>query len=145
MVQRVRNVRELYGFRFADVWLQFPDYDDEEISLTILLDTLQAEAPALTHEQQERLFNSVLEDYADIPRKSERMKKLKEDRYYNSLQVKYGYAVTWQWEHVYLDQGYMTDDMLSPDYIHWLYTAFTRAVECLYLVNWPKAMTEIER
>ena len=151
VVQRVRNVRELYGFRFADVWLQFPDYDDEEISLTILLDTLQAEAPALTHEQQERLFNSVLEDYADIPRKSERMKKLKEDRYYNSLQVKYGYAVTChkaqggQWEHVYLDQGYMTDDMLSPDYIHWLYTAFTRAVECLYLVNWPKAMTEIER
>lgn len=150
VVQRVRNVRELYGFRFADVWLQFPDYDDEEISLTILLDTLQTEAPALTHEQQERLFNSVLEDYADIPRKSERMKKLKEDRYYNSLQVKYGYAVTChkaqggQWEHVYLDQGYMTDDMLSPDYIHWLYTAFTRAVECLYLVNWPKTMTETE-
>ena len=147
-VQRVRNIRELFGFRFADVWLQFPDYDDFEMQQTVVLDTLITEAPALTHEQQEQLYEAVMEDYADIPLKRDRMAKLKQDEYFNALQIKYAYAVTChkaqggQWAHVYIDQGYMTDDMLTPDYIHWLYTAFTRATEKLFLVNWPKAQTE---
>ena len=147
-VQRVRNIRELFGFRFADVWLQFPDYDDFEMQQTVILNTLTTEAPALTHEQQEQLYEAVMEDYADIPLKRDRMAKLKQDEYFNALQIKYAYAVTChkaqggQWAHVYIDQGYMTDDMLTPDYIHWLYTAFTRATEKLFLVNWPKAQTE---
>ena len=148
VVQRVRNVHELYGFRFAEVTMTLPDYDDYELTATVCLDTLTTEAPALTHEQQEQLFNAVMEDYADIPQKAERIKKLKSDRYYNALQIKFSYAVTChkaqggQWAHVYLDQGYMTDDMLTPDYIHWLYTAFTRATEKLYLVNWPAAQKQ---
>ena len=148
VVQRVRHLHELYGFRFAEVTMQLPDYDDFELTATVCLDTLTSEAPALTHEQQEQLYNAVMEDYADIPQKAERIKKMKTDRYYNALQVKFAYAVTChkaqggQWAHVYLDQGYMTDDMLTPDYIHWLYTAFTRATEQLYLVNWPKTQTE---
>ena len=148
VVRRVRNVQELYGFRFADVTMTFPDYDDYELTATVLLDTLMSEAPALTREQQQQLFNGVMEDYAEIRYKSERLKKLKEDRFYNALQVKFAYAATChkaqggQWAHVYVDQGYMTDDMLTPDYLHWLYTAFTRATERLYLVNWPKTQTE---
>ena len=144
VVQRVRHVHEQYGFRFADVTMQFPDYDDYELTATVVLDSLTTEAPALTHDQQEQLYNAVLEDYADIPYKADRIKKLKSDRYYNALQIKFAYAVTChkaqggQWSYVYLDQGYMTDEMLSADYIHWLYTAFTRATEKLYLVNWPK-------
>lgn len=147
MVQRVRNTRELFGFRFADVWLQFPDYNDYELETTIILDSLHTEAPALSREQNERLFNEVLADYADIPRKQDRVKKLREDIFLNAVQVKYAYAITChkaqggQWAHVYVDQGYMTDEMLSPDYLHWLYTAFTRATEKLYLVNWPKSQT----
>ena len=147
MVQRVRNIRELYGFRFADVWLQFPDYNDYELEATIILDSLHTEAPALSREQNERLFDEVLADYADIPRKQDRVKKLREDIFLNAVQVKYAYAITChkaqggQWAHVYVDQGYMTDEMLSPDYLHWLYTAFTRATEKLYLVNWPKSQT----
>ena len=148
VVQRVRHVHELYGFRFAEVTMQFPDYDDYELTAIVNLDTLTTEAPALTREQQEQLYNAVLEDYSDIPRKADQIKKLKEDRYYNALQVKFAYAVTChkaqggQWAHIYLDQGYMTDEMLTPDYIHWLYTAFTRATEKLFLVNWPKTQVE---
>ncbi|MBO5550093.1 MAG: AAA family ATPase [Prevotella sp.] len=148
VVRRVRNVHELYGFRFAEVTMNFPDYDDYELTAIVLLDTLTSEAPALTREQQERLFNAVMDDYADIPQKAERLKKVKEDRYYNALQVKFAYAATChkaqggQWAHIYVDQGYMTDDMLTTDYIHWLYTAFTRATEQLFLVNWPKTQTE---
>ena len=148
IVQRVRNNHELYGFRFADVTIQLPDYDHQELTVTMLLDTLTSEAPALTREQQEHLYEAVMEDYADIPLKADRIKKLKEDAHYNALQVKFAYAVTChkaqggQWSHVYLDQGYMTDDMLTPDYIHWLYTAFTRATKQLYLVNWPKTQTD---
>ena len=148
VVRRVRNIHELYGFRFAEVTMTFPDYDDYELTATVLLDTLTSEAPALTREQQEQLFQGVMEDYADIRYKSERLKKLKEDRYYNALQVKFAYAATChkaqggQWAHIYVDQGYMTDNMLSTDYLHWLYTAFTRATEQLYLVKWPKTQIE---
>ncbi len=145
VVQRVRNVHELFGFRFAEVTMTLPDYDDYEFTAMVVLDSLTTEAPSLSREQQEALYNAVMEDYADIPTKPERIKKLKEDKYYNALQIKFAYAVTChkaqggQWAHVYVDQGYMTDDMLTPDYIHWLYTAFTRATERLFLVNWPKS------
>ena len=150
VVRRVRNIHELYGFHFADVTMTFPDYDDYELTATTLLDTLTSEAPALTREQQEQLYNKVMEDYADIPLKQDRLKKLKDDRYFNALQIKFAYAATChkaqggQWAHVYIDQGYMTDDMLTPDHLHWLYTAFTRATERLFLVNWPKTQTEEE-
>ena len=148
VVRRVRREREMYGFRFADVILCFPDYNDLELEMTVLLDTLHTDTPALPKEMNDKLFYAVLEDYADITVKRERMKKMKSDPYYNALQVKYAYAVTChkaqggQWKRVFLDQGYMTEDMLSPDYFRWLYTAFTRATETLYLVNWPKEQTE---
>lgn len=148
VVRRVSNVRTLYGFRFAEVRMEFPDYDCYELTATVLLDTLHSDAPALSAEENRRLFSSVMEDYADIPTKAERMKNIRTDVFFNALQVKYAYAVTChkaqggQWEHVYVDQGYMTDDMLSPSYYHWLYTAFTRATRRLFLVNWPKEQTE---
>lgn len=146
-VLKVRRRIALYGFRFATLLLQFPDYGNYELEATVLLDTLTSEAPALTHEQQEQLFHQIEEDYQDIPLKADRMKAIRQDQFFNALQVKFAYAVTChkaqggQWAHVYVDQGYMTDDMLNPDYIHWLYTAFTRATEMLYLVNWPETQT----
>lgn len=149
-VMKVSRRIDLYGFHFATLLLKFPDYDNYELEATVLLDTLTSEAPALTHEQQEQLFHKIEEDYQDIPLKADRMKAIRQDLYFNALQVKFAYAVTChkaqggQWSHVYVDQGYMTDDMLTPDYIHWLYTAFTRATEMLYLVNWPKTQVEGE-
>lgn len=146
-VLKVRRRIDLYGFRFATLLLQFPDYGNYELEATVLLDTLTSETPALTHEQQEQLFHQIEEDYQDIPLKADRMKAIRQDQFFNALQVKFAYAVTChkaqggQWAHVYVDQGYMTDDMLNPDYIHWLYTAFTRATEMLYLVNWPETQT----
>ncbi len=148
VVQRVRRSRELYGFRFVDVTLTFPDQNDFELEANLLLDTLQSDAPALTRTDADRLFNAVMEDYADIPLKRDRMKKLKADPYYNALQAKYAYAVTChkaqggQWKNVFLDQGYMSEEYLSPDYFRWLYTAFTRATGTLYLVNYPMEQTE---
>lgn len=148
VVRRVRRVREMYGFRFADVVLSFPDYGDIELEVKVLLDTLHTDYPSLSREDNDRLFNTIMEDYADITNKRERMKKMKEDSFYNALQVKYAYAVTChkaqggQWQRVFLDQGYMTEDMLTPDYYKWLYTAITRATETLYLVNWPENQTE---
>lgn len=149
-VMKVSRRIDLYGFHFATLLLKFPDYDNYELEATVLLDTLTSEAPALTHDQQEQLFHKIEEDYQDIPLKADRMKAIRQDPYFNALQVKFAYAVTChkaqggQWSHVYVDQGYMTDDMLTPDYIHWLYTAFTRATEMLYLVNWPKTQVEGE-
>lgn len=148
VVRRVRRTREMYGFRFADVLMDFPDYGDAELEATVLLDTLQSEAPALTKDRSDALFLAVEADYADVAERRERMKKLKADPYLNAVQVKYAYAVTChkaqggQWRRVFVDQGYVTGDTPAPDYARWLYTAFTRATETLYLVNWPPGQTE---
>lgn len=155
-IQRVHGERQLYGFRFVDAELFFPDYGGSEQTCTLLLDALHTEAPALTREQQEQLFNQVLADYEEInvaapgerpqwkrATKPEKLKALKQDPHYNALQVKYAYAITChkaqggQWANVFIDQGYMTEDMLGPDYFRWLYTAITRATQRVFLVNWP--------
>jgi len=144
IIRRFRNERSEHGFRFADVTLKFPDFNDLEVDATVVLDTLASEAPALTRQQQDQLFQSVWNDYPEITTKPERMKAVKIDPYYNALQVKYGYAVTChkaqggQWQRVFIDQGYLTQDMLDTDYYRWLYTALTRATEKVYLINWPK-------
>lgn len=146
-VVRVGCVEEMYGFSFADVTLSFIDYDCE-LEVKILLDTLTSESPSLTREESERLFTAVWDDYPEIRSKRKRMEEVRNNPYYNALQVKYGYAVTChkaqggQWQRVFLDQGFVKEDMLNTDYYRWLYTAFTRASEKLYLVNWSEAQTE---
>ena len=120
-----------------------------ELDTVILLDTLHSEAPALTREQQQQLFLRVCEDYPELRNKRDLYKAVKEDRHYGALQIKYAYAVTChkaqggQWEDVYIDQGYVTGEMLTEDYIRWLYTAITRATGHVYLVNWPEEQTEL--
>lgn len=147
-VVRFRNIHEMHGFTFADATLCFTDYDDLEIDCRILLDTLQSESPSLTREEQQRLFQSVLLDYMDIKNERERMKAVRQDPYYNALQIKYAYAVTChkaqggQWHEVFVDQGYLPDDLDPVAYMRWLYTAFTRTSENLYLVNWPSEQTD---
>lgn len=140
-VLHIRNIHEQYGFCFADATLRFPDYEDMEIDCRLLLTTLQSESPSLTQDESQRLYESVLEDYQYIPQKKERMKALRQDPYYNALQVKYAYAVTChkaqggQWARVYIDQGYIPSNLLGKQYLRWLYTAFTRTTDCLYLIN----------
>lgn len=149
VVRRLRHERHEHGFRFAEATLEFPDYADTEVDATILLDTLGSDAPALPREQQELLFQRVWDDYPEITTKRERMKAVREDPYFNALQLKYAYAVTChkaqggQWRRVFIDQGYVTDDMLDADYLRWLYTALTRATERVYLVNWPETAIDI--
>ena len=141
-IVRVGGVEEMYGFRYANVTLSLMDYEDCEIDVMIMLDTLMSESPSLTREESERLFMAVWEDYPEIRSKRKRMEQIRNNPYYNAIQMKYGYAVTChkaqggQWCNVFLDQGYVTEDMMTADYYRWLYTAFTRATEKLYLVNW---------
>lgn len=147
-VVRFWNMHEMHGFTFADATLRFFDYNDLELDCRILIDTLNSESPNLTREEQQRLFQNVLLDYSDIKNERERMKAVRKDPYYNALQIKYGYAVTChkaqggQWHEVFVDQGYLPDDIEPVSYLRWLYTAFTRTSENLYLVNWPQNQTE---
>ncbi|MDR0575558.1 MAG: AAA family ATPase [Tannerella sp.] len=140
-VLRVRHTEEAYGFRFCNVLARFSDYDTE-MEIKIILDTLQSESPALSKDANDKLFASVAEEYANIRTKPERINKIKEDPYFNAIQVKYAYAVTChkaqggQWSNVFLDTGYVTEDMMGEDFYRWLYTAFTRTTKQLYLVNW---------
>ena len=144
VIRRVRRQRELYGFRFEDAVLSFPDYDDLEMDVTLLLDTLHSESPSLTREESDKLFNNVMEDYADIPGKKDKMKLLRENKHFNALQIKYAYAVTChkaqggQWKNIFIDQGFVTPEMQDEEYYRWLYTALTRATQTVYLVNWPE-------
>lgn len=140
-VVRMRKTYELYGLRFADVEVRFPDYN-WEVEVRILLDALHAESPALEPSKQEQLYREVAMEYApSCTSKAALYRALRKDPWLNALQVKYGYAFTChkaqggQWKHIYIDQGYMTEDRMGPDYYRWLYTALTRATERVYLVN----------
>ena len=147
-VLSVQDEMEFYGLHFADVQIRFPDYNGFEMQVRVLLDAMQSEGPSLTPEQDRQLFQGVSEDYADERNKKERMKKVRMDPNYNALQIKYAYAVTChkaqggQWRHVFLDQGWMPPDGYDVQYYRWLYTAFTRATEKLYLINWPESQIE---
>ncbi|WP_374165387.1 ATP-dependent RecD-like DNA helicase [Arcticibacter sp. MXS-1] len=143
-IRKMRNIQEIYGFRFADVVLEFLDYpDDEPLSCKVLLDTLYSDGPGLASEEHRRFFEKVMEDYQELPRKK-RMEALKENPYYNALHVKFAYAVTChkaqggQWDAVFVDQGYLTEEMVNTDFLRWLYTAVTRSVKQLFLVNFSQ-------
>lgn len=142
-IVRVRRSYEMYDFHFCDATVRFQDYD-LELDIRILLDTLQNDSPALPKELSDKLFFSILEDYTDEKTKAGKIKKIKTDPYYNAVQVKYAYAITChkaqggQWQNVFLDIGYITEEMLGEDFYRWLYTAITRATQKLYFVNLPK-------
>ncbi len=142
-ITKIFDYQDLYEFSFADIRIRLIDYNDIELDVKILLDTLTIETASLSMEENKKLYFSVLEDYGDVKVKKEKTKKVRENPYFNALQVKFSYAITChkaqggQWKVVFLDQGYMTEEMLGREYLRWLYTAFTRAVDKIYLVNFP--------
>jgi len=144
-IKRVRRVEDMYGFRFADVQLEFTDYaEDPVIECKVLLDTLYTEAPALHADDQKRFYQEVMKDYEHIPNKRLKWEELKKNPHYNALQIKFAYAVTChkaqggQWDAVFVDQGYLTEEMVNTDFLRWFYTACTRAKQELFLVNFNR-------
>ena len=141
-VSRVRGTHKMYGFRYADVTLEFPDHNNIEVDAKVILDGLFSDSPALSREQSERLFTEI---YAELEGdKRTRYKALKQNPYFNALQVKYAYTVTChkaqggQWKNVFIDMGYIPEDAFtSLDFYRWLYTAITRARSHVYLINFP--------
>jgi len=137
---RIRKFEERYGFRFAFALLKLMDYD-VEFEAWILMDTLQAESAAMGSEDNRKLFAGVMEDYSHIETRAKQYKMVREDHFFNALQVKYAYAITChkaqggQWKAVYVDQGFIPKEKIDMEYLRWLYTAVTRATLELYLVN----------
>ena len=142
-IMRINKFEEMYGFHFADVDIQLMDYEDAPtLSVKIIMEALYSDSPALTNDDAKRLYQAVEEDYMDIPRASDRRKAMKENPYYNALQVKFGYALTChktqggQWNNVFVEAPYLPDEtILELGDLRWLYTAMTRAKEKIYLVN----------
>lgn len=140
----IEKYESMYGFDFADVTLKFSDYHNLELSVKVMLNTLSSESASLTYEESNSLYNEVCADYAEIKNKRTRYEKIKKNPYFNALQIKFAYAITChkaqggQWKHVYLDHGFFTDEMVNKEFLRWLYTAFTRASEKIYLVNFKK-------
>ena len=149
-LKRIRRFEEFYGFRFIDATLQFPDYDDYQMDAKVMLDTLSSESPSLTREQSKALFDEVEKDYLDIKSKSKRYREIRENAYFNAMQVKFAYAVTChkaqggQWSVVFIDRCIFGDEPMSKDMLRWLYTAITRATERVYLVNFDERFIENE-
>lgn len=143
-LERLRREEELYGFRFATAQLSFGDYDDTEIECKILLDTLKSESPSLTREESQKLFYEVEQDYTDTASKIKRFKQIRENPYFNALQIKFSYAVTChkaqggQWKAVFIDRCLFGDEPMTRDMLRWLYTAITRATERVYFVNFDE-------
>jgi exodeoxyribonuclease-5 len=141
-IMRVRNTEDMYGFRFANLQLRLIDYPEQpEFEAKILLDTLHSYAPALNQEDNKKLYDNVLTDYSYIRSKKERNEVIKKDPYLNALQVKFAYALTChksqggQWNAVFVDQGFLTQEGVNADFLRWLYTAMTRASNELFLMN----------
>ncbi|MEA3504898.1 MAG: AAA family ATPase [Bacteroidota bacterium] len=148
-ILKVSNIEELYGYRFANATIRLIDYPDEEnLEVKLLIDTISSETPSLSYNENKKLYNTVMEDYKDIPQKKKRMEELKKNPYFNALQIKFSYALTChktqggQWKNVFIDQGYFKEDMLGTEYLRWLYTAITRATENVYLVNFKDEFFE---
>ena len=139
-VKKIRKYEERYGFRFAEMELWFPDYD-QEIESKVMLDVLKLDTPALPADRNSELFHSVLADYIHLKSRKKQYDAVREDRYFNALQIKFAYAVTChkaqggQWERVFIDQGMFNRNEITIDYLRWFYTAITRATERVYLVN----------
>lgn len=146
-VEKVGSREEVHGHRFVNLRISMPDHQALELDVKVILDVLDLDAPSLSQVQQKTLYLSVAEDYPNETNQRQVAGKIALDPYYNALQVKFAYAVTChksqggQWKSVFLDQGYFTDEMLTLDYLRWMYTAFTRATEQLYLVNLAKEFT----
>ena len=142
-ITRINKFEEMYGFHFADVDIMLTDYEEAPtLSVKIIMETLYSDSPALTNEEAKRLYQAVEEDYMDIPRAADRRKAMKENPYYNALQVKFGYALTChktqggQWSNVFIEAPYLPEEtILELGDLRWLYTAMTRAREKVYLVN----------
>lgn len=141
-VLSARNYEEMYGFHFVDVTLRFIDYPEAtNVECKLLLETLHSESASLTDDESQKLFTTIMEDYADLPTKAERLSALRSNKYYNALQVKFAYAMTChktqggQWPTVFIEQGYVTDEMLDREWLRWLYTALTRSTDKVYLLN----------
>jgi len=141
-VVKIKETIERYGFRFAKASIKMADYPDEkELDVILLLDTLTSESPAITYEQYQQLYKEVGLDYKGG---KEINRKIKEDKFFNALQIKFAYAITChksqggQWENVFVDLGYFTEDMLDKSYLRWMYTALTRASKKLYLINFKE-------
>ncbi|TRX70945.1 ATP-dependent RecD-like DNA helicase [Carboxylicivirga sp. M1479] len=140
-VVRINGYEELYDRKFANVTIRLSDYEHLEIDVKIVMDALHSETAGFSKEEQEAFFKQVMEDYEDEKSQRKRYEKLKENPYYNALQVKYAYAMTChksqggQWKAIFIDQGYIPEEHLGIGYFRWLYTAITRATERVYLVN----------
>lgn len=135
------NIKELYGFKFANVKIRMVDYPNQKpFETVLLLDTLTSESPSLTYEESNRLYEEVMKDYENESTKYKKFQKVKENEYFNALQVKFSYAITChksqggQWNTVFIEQPYLPDG-INRDYIRWLYTAITRAKDKLYLIG----------
>ena len=145
VLERIRNYEERYGLHFADATLSFPDYGGQEITTKVILDTLDSESPALSREQSQALWEGVSADYAHITVKRKRYEAVRSDPFYSALQLKYAHAITChkaqggQWECVFVDNPFW-QDFLVPDDVKWLYTALTRGVRQVYLVNFRDAL-----
>ena len=137
---KISRFEERYGLHFAEARLSFPDYDDQEVVAKVILDTLESESASLTYEQSNMLYQGVNEDYAHITAKKKRYEAVREDKYYNALQLKYANAITGhksqggQWRCVFIDNPFWQEELTLDD-LKWLYTAMTRATEKVYLVN----------
>ncbi len=147
-ITRIIKYEERYGYRFARVELNFSDYENAEFEVLIFLNTLFLEAASFDYEESTKFYRKIEEDYTEITSKKNKYKKIKENPYFNALQVKFAYAVTChkaqggQWKNIFIDQGYLVENMLNKEFIRWLYTAVTRATQKLYLINFNKEFFE---
>lgn len=144
-ILKVGKLEDVYEFKFANIKFRMIDYPEEkELEAKIILNTIMSDTPSLGSNDGKKLFENIMADYAHITNKRKRYLELKKNPYYNALQVKFAYAITChkaqggQWQNVFIEHGYITDEMINTEFMRWLYTGVTRATKKLYLINFSE-------
>jgi len=148
-VLKIKHIEEIYSFKFADAIVRLVDYPDEpELETKLLLDTIMSESASLSYRDNQRMFDEISQDYMDIASSRRRAEKVKNNPYFNALQVKFAYALTChktqggQWETIFIDQPFIRDNKIDRAFLRWIYTAITRATKKVYLINFPENFFE---
>ncbi|MEZ5082460.1 MAG: ATP-binding domain-containing protein [Bacteroidales bacterium] len=144
-ILRIGRMQEIYGRRFIEAGIRLIDYPEEnDLTVNLMLDTLTLDGPSLSEKENQQFFEELLRDYEHVPSRRKRIEQVKNNPYFNALQVKFSYSLTChktqggQWENVFIDLGYINEEHLNTSFYRWLYTAFTRATKNLYLINFPE-------
>lgn len=143
-IEEIYNIKNIYGFKFAEVKISMVDYPNiSPLETVLILDSLFINTPAIDFNTMNNLYQEILKDFMNVKTKYKRHMGVKNNKFFNALQVKFAYSFTChksqggQWSSIFLEFPFLPNGM-DEDFFRWLYTAITRAKSKLHLIGFKQ-------